>query len=57
MMNLSEFMPSAAAEASQGEIAIVEEAAISRLHPIQDGLDFWADGSNPSSGSGVSSPI
>jgi hypothetical protein len=40
-MNLSEFMPSVAAEAKQSDIETAKEAAISRLRQIQDGLDFW----------------
>jgi hypothetical protein len=41
------------AEAAQSEVETAEEAAISRLHSIQDGLDFWADRSSPRSGYGV----
>jgi hypothetical protein len=55
-MDLSEFMPSVAAEAMQSEVEIAEEAAISRLRPIQDGLDFWGDRSSPVPGSGISAP-
>jgi hypothetical protein len=39
MMDLSEFMPSVAAKAGQKDVETVEEAAISRFRPIQDGLD------------------
>jgi hypothetical protein len=53
-MDLSEFMPSVTAEATQSEVETAEEAAISRLRPIQDGLDFWGDRSSPVTGSGVS---
>jgi hypothetical protein len=41
MMDLTEFMPSVAAEAAQKDVGTVEEAAISRLRPIQDSLDLW----------------
>jgi hypothetical protein len=40
-MDLSEFMSSVAAEAKQSRIETVEDAEISRLRPVQDGLDFW----------------
>jgi hypothetical protein len=34
------FEPKPAAEAKQADIAISEDAAISRLRPIQDGPDY-----------------
>jgi hypothetical protein len=40
-MDLSAFEPLVSAEASDMAVQISEEAAISRLRPIQDGLDFW----------------
>jgi hypothetical protein len=55
-MNLSEFMPSVAAEADQSNIETAEEAAISRFRPIQDGLDSWADRSSHDTGSGAPAP-
>jgi hypothetical protein len=35
------FQPQPWAEAAQSDIAISDEAAVSRLRPIQDGLDYW----------------
>jgi hypothetical protein len=35
------FEPRLAAEAPQKDIGASEDAAISRLCPIQDGLDYW----------------
>jgi hypothetical protein len=55
-MNHSEFMPSVAAEAQQSEVDTAEEAAISRLRQIQDGINFWGDRSSPDTGSGVPAP-
>jgi hypothetical protein len=37
----AEFQPRPAAEAKQADIEISEDTAISRLRPIQDGLDYW----------------
>jgi hypothetical protein len=39
-MNLKHFTPQVNAEAKQSDVEIAEDAAISRLHPDQDGLDF-----------------
>jgi hypothetical protein len=55
-MNLSESRLSVAAEVRQSDIETVEEAAISRLRPIQDGIDFWADRSIQGTGSGAPAP-
>jgi hypothetical protein len=35
------FQPKPASEAKRSDIEITEDAAIYRLHPIQDGLDYW----------------
>jgi hypothetical protein len=40
-MDLSDFQPSVNAEAKQSDVETAEDAAISRLRPIQDGIDFW----------------
>jgi hypothetical protein len=40
-MDLSTFEPLVCAEASDKAVQISEEAAISRLRPIQEDLDFW----------------
>jgi hypothetical protein len=55
-MDFSEFMPSISAEAEQSDIETAEEAAISRLRPIQDGLDFWGDWSSPATRSCAAAP-
>jgi hypothetical protein len=39
-MDLSDFQPLVAAEAKQSDAETAEDAAISKLRPIQDGLDF-----------------
>jgi hypothetical protein len=39
--DLSAFEPRVSAEADDKAVQVSEEAAISRLRPIQDGLDFW----------------
>jgi hypothetical protein len=39
-MNLSDFAPYPVAEAEQSDIATSEDAAVSRLRPMQDGLDL-----------------
>jgi hypothetical protein len=40
-MDLSDFQPSPVAEAKQSDLEAAQDAAISRLRPIQDGLDLW----------------
>jgi hypothetical protein len=40
-MDLNEFTPSVSDEAQDSDVSTVEEAAIFRLRPIQDGTDFW----------------
>jgi hypothetical protein len=55
-MNLGEFTPSVAAEAQQSEVNTAEEAAISRLRQIQDGIDFWEGRSSLDTGSDASAP-
>jgi hypothetical protein len=55
-MNLREFTPSVAAEAQQSEIDTAEEPTISRLRPIQDGIDFWEGRSSLDTGSGAPAP-
>jgi hypothetical protein len=53
--NISPAKP--AAESLQTEIEISEDAAISRLRPIQDGLDDWQEHrSSANTGSGGSAP-
>jgi hypothetical protein len=37
----SDFTPQASSEAKHSQVATAEEAAISRLCPVQDGYDFW----------------
>jgi hypothetical protein len=39
-MELGEFEPLVAAEARHSDVETAEDAAISRLRPIQDGLEF-----------------
>jgi hypothetical protein len=41
MVDLADFEPKPTAEAEQIDMKISEDAAISRLRPIQDGLDYW----------------
>jgi hypothetical protein len=36
-----ELRPSA--EAKEGDVLVAEQAAVSRLRPIQDGLDYWGE--------------
>jgi hypothetical protein len=55
-MNLSEFQPSVASETKQSDTETAEEAEISRLRQIQDGLDFWDDRSRHGTGSGFPTP-
>jgi hypothetical protein len=40
-MDLRDFQPSPAAEAKQFDLETAEDTAISRKHPIQDGLELW----------------
>jgi hypothetical protein len=56
-MDLSEFTPSVAAEAAQKSIETVEDAAISQLRPIQDGLGLWGAQGGAVTGSGASAPV
>jgi hypothetical protein len=37
------FEPRPAAEAKQSDVETSEDAAISRLPPIQDGFDYWQE--------------
>jgi hypothetical protein len=55
-MDLSEFMLSVAVEAEQSHIETVEDAEISRLRPVQDGLDFWGLHGGGVIGSGAPAP-
>jgi hypothetical protein len=55
-MDLSGFEPRVDAEAKQWDIETGEDAAISRLRPIQDGLDFWGVHGGAVTGSGVPAP-
>jgi hypothetical protein len=41
MPRLDNLEPKPVAEATQADVDISDDAAISRLRPIQDGLDFW----------------
>jgi hypothetical protein len=43
MFQQAAFEPKPAAEAKQTDIEISEDAVISRLRPIQDGLDYWQE--------------
>jgi hypothetical protein len=52
-MNLSAFMPRVSAEADDKAFQVSEEAAISRLRPIQDGHDFWGVHGGAVTGSGA----
>jgi hypothetical protein len=56
MMDLSEFQPLVDAEAKQVDFETAKEAAISRLRPIQDGLDFWGEQGGASTESGSPAP-
>jgi hypothetical protein len=40
--DLADFVPRVSAEAKQSDLETVEDAAVSRLRPIQDGPDVWA---------------
>jgi hypothetical protein len=55
-MNLREFTPQGNAETKQADIETAEEAAIIRLRPIRDSLDFWEDRISPATGSGAPAP-
>jgi hypothetical protein len=52
-MDLSEFEPSVAAQAKQSDVETARDAAISRLRPIQGGLDFWGMHGGAVTGSGA----
>jgi hypothetical protein len=54
-MNLDSFVPRSTAEAKASDIRISEDAALSRLLPIQDGPDQWAV-CRSSSGTGSGGP-
>jgi hypothetical protein len=41
-MDTSSFTPLVDGEAKQSHVTIAQEAAISRLCPIQDAHDFWS---------------
>jgi hypothetical protein len=41
-LDLVDFTPRVSAEAKQSDLETVEDAAVSRLRPIQDGTDMWA---------------
>jgi hypothetical protein len=57
-MALEDFESRPSADGKQEDVEISEHAAISRLRPIQDGLDYWqehrssaaADSSDPAPG-------
>jgi hypothetical protein len=40
-LDLTDFMPGVSAEAKQSDLETVEDAAVSRLRPIQEGPDMW----------------
>jgi hypothetical protein len=42
-LNLADCTPRVSAEAKQSDLETVEDAAISRMHPIQDGSDMWGN--------------
>jgi hypothetical protein len=55
MASQGTFRPSA--EAEEKDVLVAEQAAISRLRPIQDGLDYWEEHrSSGASGSGGPEP-
>jgi hypothetical protein len=57
MTNHDDFEPRPAAEANQKDLDISEDAAISRLRPIQGGLEYWQEHkSSADTGSGGSAP-
>jgi hypothetical protein len=37
------FVPDPATEAKQSDLEIAEDAALSRLRPVHDGLDYWRE--------------
>jgi hypothetical protein len=51
-MSVAAFEPKPAAETKQSDVEISEEAVITRLRPIEDGLNYWKE--NRSSASTVS---
>jgi hypothetical protein len=55
-MDLSGFTPLVSAETSSSSVETAEDAAISRLRPIQDGLDFWGLHGGAVTGSGSPAP-
>jgi hypothetical protein len=55
-MDLSDFTPLGSAQASQKDVETAEDPAISRLRPIQDGLDFWGMHGGAVTGSGAPRP-
>jgi hypothetical protein len=55
--DLSDFEPLVSAEPKKSDVETAEEAAISRLRPIQDDLDLWGmHGSSAATGSGAPAP-
>jgi hypothetical protein len=40
-LNVADFTPRVSAEAKQSDLEAAEDAAVSRLRPIQDGPDMW----------------
>jgi hypothetical protein len=54
--DLSAFEPLVSAEASDKAVQVSEEAAISRLRPLQDGLNFWGVHGDAATGSGAPEP-
>jgi hypothetical protein len=55
-MNLSSFEPQVDAEASDKSCRIAHNAAVSRLCPIQDAIDYWGGQEVAVTGSGGSAP-
>jgi hypothetical protein len=55
-MDLSGFQPQVAAEAKDSDVETFQDAAISRLHPIRDGLDLWDHRSSPHTVLGAPAP-
>jgi hypothetical protein len=56
-MDLRDFQPSPAAESKQSDLETAEDAAITRLRPIQDGLELWRiQRSSGDTGSGGPAP-
>jgi hypothetical protein len=53
-LDLADFCPRVSAEDKQTDLETVEDAAVSRLRPIQDSPDIWAmHRSSADTGSGV----